>query len=448
MDMRVIHAGKRPLDPGGDKDMVCGLDVCDKLDEIDENSFSDMNVNDREGDYTDEVTGVTLLRDDVAKARMEEMRWYEKFQAFEEVTDETCVLRTGRKPISCRWRDINKGENERVEVRNRLVAREMKQEGTDSYFAGSPPLALVRFVISRAATLPNAGKRRQLMVLDAKRALLHADALTETCVKPPHLRDTERCWLLKKCMYGTLLAAAGWQHLVQKVGADFGLLSSSNCPCAFGHSTQDLGMLVHGDDFIVAGDGDDLAWLSQKLNEKLELVQKARLGPGYDSEATVLNRCVTFSDSGLTWEAEPPHSELAVAELGLQAARPQTSPSGAKPSAPLDHEELEPDGQKAYHCVSARLSYLASDRPDSAFACKECSRAVGKATRADLTRLKRIGRYVLYNATCRVGVPLQQEESIVLIDGLSDADAAGCPKTRRSTSGGCLRVGQHRKWCH
>ena len=39
--------------------------------------------------------------------------------------------------------------------------------------------------------------------------------------------------------------------------------------------------------------------------------------------------------------------------------------------------------------------------------------------------------------------PLQNEESIVTIGGLSDADAAGCPITRRSTSGGCLRVGQH-----
>ena len=107
------------------------------------------------------------------------------------------------------------------------------------------------------------------MALDAKRAFLHADALTETSVKPPHLRDTERCWLLKKCMYGTLSAAAGWQHLVQKVGTDVGLLSSSNCPCAFGHSTRDLDMVVHGDDFIVAGDGDDLDWLFQKLGEKL-----------------------------------------------------------------------------------------------------------------------------------------------------------------------------------
>ena len=166
------------------------------------------------------------------------------------------------------------------------------------------------------------------MVLDAKRAFLHADALTETCVKPPHLRDTERRQSPKKCTYGTLPAAAGWQHLVQKVGTAIGLLSSSNCPCASGHSTRDLDMVVHGDDFIVAGDGDDLDWLFQKLNEKLELVQKAGLGPGYDSEATVLNRCVTYSDSGLAWEADPRHAELAVAELGLQAARTQTSPGG------------------------------------------------------------------------------------------------------------------------
>ena len=117
-------------------------------------------------------------------------------------------------------------------------------------------------------------------------------------------------------------------------------------------------MVVHGDDFIVAGDGDDFDWLSQNLNEKFELVQKARLGPGYDSVATVLNRCVTYSDTGLTWEVDPRHAELAVAELGLQAARPQTSPGGATPSAPLDHEELEPDGQKAYRSVSAKLAFL------------------------------------------------------------------------------------------
>ena len=301
VDMRVIHAGKRPLEQDGDADMVCELDVCDELYET---HIVDTYVIDCDGDYSDEATGATLRRDDVAKARVEEMKWYEKFNAFQEVTHETCVSKTGRKPISCRWKDINKGDSERMEIRSRLVAREIKQKGTDSYFAGTPPLALVRYVISRAATLSKTGKRRQLMVLDAKRAFLHADALTETYVKPPHLRDTERRWLLKKCMYGARPAAAGWQHLVRRVGTDIGLLSSSNCLCAFGHSSRDSDMVVHGDDFIIAGDGDDLDWLSQKLNEKLELVQKARLGPGYDNEATVLNRCVTYGNSGLTWEAE------------------------------------------------------------------------------------------------------------------------------------------------
>ena len=42
VDMRVIHAGKRPLEPGVDNDMVCGLDVCDELDET---HFSDTYVN-------------------------------------------------------------------------------------------------------------------------------------------------------------------------------------------------------------------------------------------------------------------------------------------------------------------------------------------------------------------------------------------------------------------
>ena len=65
-----------------------------------------------------------------------------------------------------------------------------------------------------------------------------------------------------RSMYGTLPAAASWQDLVQKVGTDIGLLSSSNCPCALGHSSRDLDMVVHGDDFIVAGCGDDLDWLS------------------------------------------------------------------------------------------------------------------------------------------------------------------------------------------
>ena len=160
-------------------------------------------------------------------------------------------------------------------------------------------------------------------------------------------------------------------------------------------------MVVHLNDLIAARCGEDP--LSQKLNENLELVQKARLGPGYDSEATVLNRSVMYSDAGLTREADLRHAELAVARLRLQAARPQTSPGGVKPNAPLDHEELEPDGQTAYHSVSARLTYLASDRPDTAFVYKECKREVkGNTGRSHTLETKRT--ILAPHATSRVGV--------------------------------------------
>ena len=86
-------------------------------------------VDDCDGDFEDEMTAAILLRDEVAKVRAEEMAWYDRCEACEEVIDETCLSRTGRKPISCRWKGINMGHSERVEVRNRLIAREIKQKG-------------------------------------------------------------------------------------------------------------------------------------------------------------------------------------------------------------------------------------------------------------------------------------------------------------------------------
>ena len=49
VDMQSMNAGSRPLEPGGDDDTVCGLDVCDELHE----SSSDVFVNDCVGGHTD-----------------------------------------------------------------------------------------------------------------------------------------------------------------------------------------------------------------------------------------------------------------------------------------------------------------------------------------------------------------------------------------------------------
>ena len=101
------------LEPGGDDDMVCGLDVCGELSEC----SSDAYVNDCEGDCADEVTGVTLLRDDVAKHVQKRCRTKR-------------VSRTGCKPIPCSWRD------ERWKYEADWSHVKSNKKGTDSQFAG------------------------------------------------------------------------------------------------------------------------------------------------------------------------------------------------------------------------------------------------------------------------------------------------------------------------
>ena len=138
-------------------------------------------MNECEGDYADEVTGVTLLRGDVAKARVEgNFVVRPVLEAFGDVTDETCMSRTGRKPISPSMEgNQTRATRNVLNCESRPVARDIKQKGTGCYLARTPSLALVRHLINKAKTRTKMGNRR-LMVLDAKRAFLHTDALIET----------------------------------------------------------------------------------------------------------------------------------------------------------------------------------------------------------------------------------------------------------------------------
>ena len=122
VEVRPTTSNKRPLEPDSDDDEVCDLEVCDELNE------NNQNVDDADDGFSDEMTGAPLLRDDVAKAGAEEMTWCDTFEAHEDVAVESCFSRTGRKPISCQWKDINKGDAERVAVRRRLIPRTSQED--------------------------------------------------------------------------------------------------------------------------------------------------------------------------------------------------------------------------------------------------------------------------------------------------------------------------------
>ena len=61
-------------------------------------------------------------------------------QLYEKVPIKTCFEETGKAPITVRWIDINKGDQENPNYRSRLVAREINTYKRDDLFAATPPL--------------------------------------------------------------------------------------------------------------------------------------------------------------------------------------------------------------------------------------------------------------------------------------------------------------------
>ena len=66
-------------------------------------------------------------------------------------------------------------------------------------------------------------------------------------------------------------------------------------------------------------------------------------------------------------------------------------------------------------------------------------------TDTSVMALKRMGRYLLGHKRLVYTYPWQTAEGIEVY---SDTDWSGCPRTRRSTSGGCVMIGRHviRTW--
>ena len=112
--------------------------------------------------------------------------------------------------------DTNKGTWERMDIRCRWAARDFKgkDKWRDDLFAETPPLKVIRIILSRAATRMKDGKVRKVMFIDAKQALLNPKCeedvyikLPEECGTPPGM-----CGKLNYWLRGFRQAASEWER--------------------------------------------------------------------------------------------------------------------------------------------------------------------------------------------------------------------------------------------
>ena len=186
-------------------------------------------------------------------------------------------------------------------------------------------------------------------------------------------------------------------------------------------------------------------WLKGELERKYQ-IKTQWLGPAkeHQKEVKILNRIVGWDASqGLTFEADPRHTEIIIEHLRLKEAKAVSTPGTkdeGRTSADCD-EELDDTQASQYRAITARCNYITPDRPDIAYTVKELARKMSRPTKGDWLRLKRLGRYLLGRPRMQQIYPWQSAQSIMKV--YTDADWAGCRETRKSTTGGCAMLGKH-----
>lgn len=204
-------------------------------------------------------------------------------------------------------------------------------------------------------------------------------------------------------------------------------------------------MVVHGDDFLAEAVPTTLDWFDTVMTNSFMTKVLKRIGPGAHGSGRYLNRIITYCQGrGFTYEADPKHAEMIVADLGMTDANAVGSPSCKTTgmNLPNAHDDLPKPRREFYQKVTGRVLFLSLDRWDINFSSRQLATKVKTPREIDEARLRRVGRY-LKGAKRKVYFYAFQFNDRTVI-GTSDSDWAGDIEDRKSVSAGMEERGPMR----
>ena len=246
------------------------------------------------------------------------------------------------------------------------------------------------------------------------------------------------------CLYGTRDAAKSWQETLSAHLVSVGFSRGRGHPSVFHHKERGIKAMVHGDDYVASGSSKSLEWFKTELEKAYEIkTQHIGCAKGRPREGKVLNRIIRCTEEGFEIEADPRHAELVMEQMQVDGEKCVSTPgvSGVEEDDADDDEELLGAAIKEYRGLAARCNYLGPDRPDALFAIKEGCREMSKPTTGSWRRLMRIAKYFKKRPRLVWRFDMQPEPTEISV--YTDADWAGCRRSRKSTSGGVILLGRH-----
>ena len=202
----------------------------------------------------DDITGKELPWHAVRKAReMELLKYLRDLRVCEKSDEKEAVAKYGITPVDTKWVDTDKAfEEEPMQIRSRMCAREFKSDDRPNLHAGTPPLEALKAIISIAA---NHKETFSIMHIDVSCPYFHAKAHKPVLIRLPVEdrmgSDAGKIGLMKKSMYFTRDAASNWERDWQEHVKDWGFRLGLSSKSLFHHVENRVSGLTHGYDFVL-----------------------------------------------------------------------------------------------------------------------------------------------------------------------------------------------------
>ena len=348
-----------------------------------------------------------------------------------------CSITPAKKTVGCKWVYTVKfnpdGSVERLKAR--LVAKGYTQTygiDYDETFSPIAKISSVRILISLAANL-----NWPLFQLDVKNAFLHGDLHEEVYMEQPPgfvaQGEYRGCVCkLKKTLYGLKQSPQAWFGKFSEAIMEFGLQRCQTDHSVF-HLHTSAGyilLVVYVDDIVITGDDSGgIARLKLFLQQKFHTKDLGKLKYFLGIEVARSWKGINLSQRKYVLDF--------LEKTGFLGALPVDIPMDPNQKLVKDEGELFGDPGRYRHLVG-KLTYLTITRPDILYAMSVVSQFLEAPRVSHWEAVTRIVRYL--KRASGLGI-LYRPNGHLRVEGFTDADWAGSPLDRRSTTGYCTFLG-------
>ena len=348
-------------------------------------------------------------------------------------TWEVSELPKGQRAIGGKWcyRIKTDSDGNPARYKARFVAQGLSQRYGIDYKETFSPVACmtrIRAILSIAAI-----RDMEVATLDVDSAYLYGELDPDTSIYVRQAPGYEIVgpggkqmhYKMKKTLYGLKQSGRTWWKQIDAHFKEIGFTSSPSEPCVYAKDNSTIIGLYVDDIIAAATTTEHLHELERGLQKKYKMKP---MGPIDYILGIKVDRDRDRRTMRLTQTA---YIDQILSRFGMSECKPAPTPYETTAQLQKENADEASENFPYREAVGSLMYVMTCTRPDIAFAVGKVARQVESPSRAAITAVKRIMRYLKGTRTSGITLGGTEEK----LTAFADADFAGDINDRRSTTG-------------